>query len=303
MGVPVAHESYNRSGEKVTEFVRRSHMLGSGALSCLDWGGAHARDLIFSHANGFNAQTYTSLLAPLADEFRVLACDLRGHGRSSPPATPELAKDWAIFSEDLEALITEATIGPVVLAGHSLGATASLMAAALPGTRVHAVVLAEPVLLPRVTSGTRGPANSLAQMAAQRRRNFTSFDSALDYFRNRGIFARWPEQVVADYLAGGLVETAEGDLRLACSPEWESAIFSDPPLGIAGIVQNVACPLTILRGSVASTATEQEVAEILRLKPDTRVVTVEGASHFLPIEEPERVREEIRRFAAGPPEY
>jgi pimeloyl-ACP methyl ester carboxylesterase len=272
-------------------------MLGSGTLSCLDWGGPRKRTLLFSHANGFNAQTYTTLLAPLAEDFRVIACDLRGHGRSTLSTGAGLAKGWSVFAEDLRALVAEMADGPVVLAGHSLGATASLMAAAHLAGRVHALVLVEPVLLQPVPSGTRGPANSLAQMAAQRRSNFPSFDAALDYFRNRGIFARWPEQIVADYLAGGLAKTTDGTMRLACSPEWESEIFTDPPFGIAGIVHDVACPLTILRGSFASTATEQQVAAILRLKPDTRVVTIEGASHFLPIEQPERVREEIRRFS------
>lgn len=286
-------------GGDETGFVRRSQMLAAGSVSCLDWGGARARRLLFSHANGFNAQTYASLLAPLSGDFRVLACDLRGHGGSTLPAHPGLAKGWTIFAKDLEGLVATMDGAPVVLAGHSLGATASLMAAARAPALVHAVVLVEPVLLaPLADDGPRA-SNSLSQMAAQRRSVFASTASALEYYRDRGIFARWPEHVVADYLSGGLVESEDGTLRLACSPEWEADIFRDPPFDIAGIAAGVVCPLTILRGTIASTATAGQVAEIRRLKPETRVVTVEGASHFLPIEQPERVRDEIRRFAGG----
>lgn len=272
-------------------------MLESGALSVLDWDGPARPTLLFSHANGFNAQTYVELLSPLAGDLRVLACDLRGHGRTTLPATPGLAKDWSVFADDLIALLTQLDERPAVLTGHSLGATASLFAAARAPDRVAALVLAEPVFLAPLPDGERRSNNSLAQMAAQRRDSFASLQCALDYYRGRGIFARWPDRVVADYLEGGLVEVGDGSLRLACSPEWESEIFRDAPLGIGKIAADVSCPLTILRGSVASTATAGEVADIVRLKPDTRVVEVEGATHFLPIEEPERVREEIRRFA------
>jgi pimeloyl-ACP methyl ester carboxylesterase len=276
-------------------------MLESGTLSFLDWGGPQRRTLLFSHANGFNAQTYTALLAPLARDFRVLACDLRGHGHTNLPASPGLANGWSIFADDIVGFLGALGDAPVVLAGHSLGATASLVAATRAPDLVRALVLVEPVLLPIIPNGTRGANNSLAQMAAQRRNMFSSFAGALDYYRGRGIFARWPEQVIADYLAGGLLDAADGSFRLACMPEWESEIFRDAPLGIGNVVAGVRCPLAILRGSVASTATAGELAKVERLKPDTQVLTVEGASHFLPIEEPARVRDEIRRFANGDP--
>ena len=35
-------------------------------------------DIVFSHANGFNALTYRSILGPLSDRLRILAIDPRG---------------------------------------------------------------------------------------------------------------------------------------------------------------------------------------------------------------------------------
>lgn len=284
-----------------TQPLRRSHRLKAGALSVLDWNGRSRTGLIFSHANGFNAQTYTGLLTPLAPDFHVLACDLRGHGRTALPATPGLARDWSIFADDIVAFVEELGADPLVLAGHSLGATASLFAAARAPHLVAALVLVEPVLLPPVPENVRGANNGLAQAAAQRRSVFPSIAAALDYYRGRGIFARWPDAAVEDYLAGGLIEQADGNFLLACAPEWEAEIFRDAPLGIAKIAAHVKCPVMILRGGAASTATTDEVGEISRLKPDARIVTIEGATHFLPIEKPERVREEIRRFVASDP--
>jgi len=273
--------------------------LGAGAISCLVWPPPPcAATLIFAHANGFNAQTYSSFLAPLSDSFHVFAVDLRGHGFSTVPATSGLAKGWSVFRDDLVALAGQLTESPVILAGHSLGATASLMAAAAAPARVRGLVLIEPVLMPPFRPGAP-PSRDLAQRAAQRRNIFPTLETALRAYRGRSIFTSWPNSVLRDYLKGGLIETAEGSFRLACAPEWEAEIFREPPHAVAAFAGDIACPLTILHGTISSTASPQELDVILRGKPSTRVVKVEGAGHFLPIEQPELVRAEIRRTAAG----
>ena len=60
-----------------------------GSMAAYDLGPAdRAVDVVFSHANGFNARTYLSILGPVAARRRVLAIDLRGHGRSNLPRSP-----------------------------------------------------------------------------------------------------------------------------------------------------------------------------------------------------------------------
>ncbi|MCL6650172.1 MAG: alpha/beta hydrolase, partial [Chloroflexi bacterium] len=47
---------------------------GAGEMAGLEFGPQdRAIDVIFVHANGFNAQTYNTLLAPLAAGLRILA--------------------------------------------------------------------------------------------------------------------------------------------------------------------------------------------------------------------------------------
>ncbi|HEX4156888.1 MAG TPA: alpha/beta hydrolase [Rhizomicrobium sp.] len=279
------------------EPVRRLIATATGIMSCLEWNHPGAECLLFAHANGFNALTYRTLLAPLAAKFHVVACDLRGHGRARLSAQPGLVKGWTIFRDDLLALAEALSERPVIFAGHSLGATASYMAAARSPERVRALVLLEPVLLAPISTGKGGNSNSLAEMAAHRRKVFPSFAAAVDYYRNRGIFARWPEQVLADYLTDGLTDDGDGALHLACAPDWEAEIFREVPFGIAAIADRVNCPVTIMRGTVASTAVDDQTAVILRASPHVAVITIEGANHFLPLEQPERAREELLRAA------
>jgi pimeloyl-ACP methyl ester carboxylesterase len=66
----------------MTEPVRKTVALPDGDVSCLEWPG-NGTPLHFAHATGFNAETYRSLLQPLAETFHIFAGDARGHG--SPP--------------------------------------------------------------------------------------------------------------------------------------------------------------------------------------------------------------------------
>jgi len=286
------------------EPVRIHLPISDGAISCLAWETTGPL-LHFAHATGFNAETYRSIVAPLAERFRIAASDQRGHGFSSLPVRPGLAEGWTVYRDDLVQILDR--LGqPAILSGHSMGATVSLMAAAQRPNRVLGLVLLEPVTIPAMarllrvwTRATgRNPGPDLAQRAAQRRATFPSFEAALAAYTGRGAFRSWPTAIVADYLRGGLVENASRDgVRLACAPAWEAETFRSTPFGTASLVRHVKCPITVLHGSIGSTCVDSEAA--LFARAGARVVKIDGASHFLPMEFSARVREEIVRLAAN----
>jgi pimeloyl-ACP methyl ester carboxylesterase len=277
------------------EPVRKNARLGDGAMSYLEWSGSGMR-LNFAHANGFNAETYKSVLAPLADDFHVFACDQRGQGFSALPTTPGLAHNWTVFRDDLVSYLGCISDVPVVLAGHSMGGAASFMAAAIAPERVRALVLFEPVLVAPIERPGGNPGPDLAERTLKRRSAFPSFESAFEAYRGRGIFKTWPDATVEDYLRGGLKRISDGNWELTCAPVWEAECFRDTPMRISGLAKDIRCPVTIVYGTINSTSFDSEIANIVACRPDTRVVKVEGASHFLPMEHSEIVREEIERM-------
>jgi pimeloyl-ACP methyl ester carboxylesterase len=291
----------------MTGLVRKNLTLPDGDVSILE-GEAGGPLLHFAHATGFNAETYRALLMPLQGRFRVTACDQRGHGFTTLPATPGPQADWGNFGADLARILdTLDPAAPAVLAGHSMGAITSLMVAAAHPERVRGLVLVEPVLVPRFSRLImramrligRGPPKgaNLAEMAAKRRAIFPSFEMALSSYRGRGAFKTWPEATVADYLRGGLVSTGNGtEMRLACDPFWESAVFQHAPPGVARLAARVRCPLTLVYAETSNTTRADEVRQIARLKRDARIVQVPGTTHFLPMERPDVVQDEIARM-------
>ena len=265
-----------------------SNRWGAGQMSVLDFGDPkRAVDLIFVHANGFNAFTYRTLLAPLSGSLRIWAPDLRGHGGTTLPAEGGGRRDWHDHRDDLVALLDVLDGPPVILAGHSMGGTSTLLAAAERPGRVAGLVLLDPViwsrwavaafqlpLLDRIAS--RIP---LVRSALRRRRVFESREQALAAYLGRGAFRGWPEMVLADYLADGLIETAEG-LTLACDPAWEASNYAAQSHDPWRALKRLDCPVTVLKAEGTSPC---HLSENPRGLPHVTVGTVQGGTHFFPM--------------------
>ena len=172
--------------ELTHDFRRRMFAIqtpsGPGEIAAIEFGDmARPIEVIFVHANGFNAMTYRSVLAPLGERLHILAIDQQGHGRS-PQRIPSLDRnDWLLFRDDLVAVLAQLGDHPLLLSGHSMGGTASVLASAARPGRVKGLALFDPVIvgqdaMRRIASG-EAPAFSqspLALGAAKRRAVFAS---------------------------------------------------------------------------------------------------------------------------------
>lgn len=274
-----------------------------GSMSVLDLGErTRPVDLIFVHANGFNAATYRFLLDPLAGERRVLAPDLRGHGRSTLPAVPAWRRDWHDFREDLVALIDAVDGPPMVLAGHSMGAVAALLAAERRQHRVKSVLMLDPVILPRAASllmswplaGRMARRYPLVAAALRRRTRFKDRKEAIDAYRGRGAFRDWPEHVLADYVSDGFREVDDG-VELICAPGWEASNYAAQGHDPWPVLRRMERPVRILkaeRGSTCSLGPAQ-------IKGVTVDVVAEG-NHFFPMIAPDAAQDALSRTLSSP---
>lgn len=282
---------------------RRMIAVPGGQMAAIEFGPAdRALDVVFLHANGFNAATYRTILAPLADRLRILAVDQRGHGRTTLPAIPYAANVWRGYSDDLLALLKALGEAPTVLSGHSMGGTACLLAAAERRDAARRLVLFDPVIITPERAallGEDGMRNSpLAQGALRRRATFASREAAFEAYRGRGAFRTWSDDMLRDYLADGLEDAGDGALRLSCAPEWEAANFSTPSPDAVGGIPDIKATIRILKAEHASTA-QFDAHEAAVLASGATIEIVPGTSHFLPMERLELVREALLAAAQG----
>ena len=273
----------------------------AGPVSALQAG--TGRRLHFAHATGMNAQLYAGLLAPLADDFAITASDARGHGFTGLDRDAAKLTSWEDFAQDLLGLLDVIDSGSAwILAGHSMGATVSLLAAAMRPDRVAGLVLLDPPMLPfdiaaMVRAGTIVP-NPMADQAARRRGIFPSRAEARDAYLGRGVFKSWSDADLDAYLAGGLIDTDAG-VALACTPAFEAATFRAVSPNVEPALARLQCPFILLAGEHGSTVRDPELA-LFAAHPMCRgAERLPGTSHFLPLEAPDAVRAAIARVSSS----
>lgn len=275
-----------------------SNRWGEGQMRVLDFGDPKRPvDLIFVHANGFNALTYRTLLAPLAGSLRIWAPDLRGHGGTTLPAEPGGRRHWHDHRDDLVALLDALDGPPVILAGHSMGGTSALLAAAERPAAVGGMVLLDPVIWSRwVVAAFQLPLLDriaehipLVKSALRRRAVFDSREQAMAAYLGRGAFRGWPEMMLADYIADGLIETDAG-FTLACDPAWEASNYAAQGHDPWRALKRLDCPVTVFKGETASTC---RLPENPRGLPHVSVATVRGGTHFFPMLQADVVRDAL----------
>ena len=95
--------------------------------------------LILLHGFGRTLEDWKSFIPEYSKNFRVIAWDMRGHGRSSNPDTSEVFLH-AKAAEDLLVLLEELKLEKVKAIGHSSGGIVILYAATSEPARFEAIV-------------------------------------------------------------------------------------------------------------------------------------------------------------------
>lgn len=274
----------------------------AGPVSALSAG--NGSRLHFAHATGMNAQLYAGLLEPLLGDFAITASDARGHGFTGLPNDPAVLTSWDQFADDLNALLDVIDRGARwLLAGHSMGAAVSVLAAAQRPGRVAGLVLIDPAMLPfavaaEVRAGLVTP-NPMADQAAKRRGSFPSRADARAAYLGRGVFRSWSDADLDAYLAGGLVDAADGTVALACAPAYESATFRAVSPRIEPALAAISCPFVLLAGEHGSTVQAAEFASLAAHPACIGAERVLGTTHFLPLERPDLVWDAVRAVSSA----
>lgn len=115
--------------------------MSSTKLFLREYGGSgHGQPpVVLLHGLFGSSTNWHSIARRLAESRRVLAPDLRNHGRSTSCAP----MTYPAMAEDLLALLDDQGIGQAVLVGHSMGGKAAMWLALNWPERVHALAVAD----------------------------------------------------------------------------------------------------------------------------------------------------------------
>jgi 3-oxoadipate enol-lactonase len=108
------------------------------------WGTPAAPPMVLLHALGESAADWEDVAPVFAEDWRVYAPDMRGHGRSGWPGEYSLE----LMCADVAGLLDALGLGRVDLIGHSMGGAVGLLLAEQHPQRIARLVL-EDVMAPR----------------------------------------------------------------------------------------------------------------------------------------------------------
>lgn len=91
-------------------------------LAIKEWGNPAGPELLFIHGFAQSGDSWQrQVTSSLAEDFRIITFDLRGHGESDKPARSEAYRDPRRWADDLAAVMSCAELRRPVLIGWSYG--------------------------------------------------------------------------------------------------------------------------------------------------------------------------------------
>jgi len=255
------------------------------AINVWDYGG-DGPTLILCHCTGTCARVWDPIVAQLLPHFRVLAPDARGHGDSGKPHESE-AYAWSHSGLDLVAIVDQLELGDkVYAAGHSAGGAQIAYAQKHHPGLFHQLMLIDAIIAPPSAPLT---SKILSKSALRRRANFNSKAEARERFSMKAPMNRWHVDCLEAYSEHGLTELKNGSAQLKCPPEIESLVY------LHGGAHDVFEILTEYdsTGLILVTGSDSNVKPLVGIQydlvPNAQYSEIEGASHFIPQEEPKSI--------------
>ena len=109
--------------------VEERRVPGAGGVNIFvrEGGNAGGPPILFVHGFLFSSDVFARQFeGPLAEHFRLVAIDVRGHGRSDKPTEESAYTDPEILAEDVASVVTALGLDRPVVVGWSMGSRVAL---------------------------------------------------------------------------------------------------------------------------------------------------------------------------------
>lgn len=247
-------------------------------LHYLDEG--HGDPIVFLHGLGSSGQDWELQTQFFAPRFRVIAPDLRGHGRSGKPAGPY---SIALLASDVTALLDALAIESAHIVGLSLGGLVAQQLAIAAPRRVRRLALTN--TFARLFSG------NVVQMARLLRRGMISLLLPLERSAPRvaaGLFPL-PHQVELRRLAAQRL--ADNDRRA-----YRASIAAIRRFDSRRDVHRIARPTLIVTGDRDDTIPRERQRDLAWRIHHARWEVIRDSGHATPIDQPDIYNELLVSF-------
>jgi len=263
----------------------------------LEWGSPGNPSVVMFHAVGMCSQIWNNAARELARDYHVYSFDLRGHGDTQPP---EGNYTFQQIGEDVASVIQTMGLEGAIGIGHSAGGMSMLIADSMfPGILSKGVLVDTRVGDSPMTLLTPDEQVLRAKRTLQKRTVWESREVMYEAYRDRRAFKAWTDEVFADYIEGNTRPLDDGRVELKCKPVVEETFYeSRAELDTSQVLNGLGGEYVLLVGAYKGAQTPQDAAveHLTRETKGFHLKELGAGSHFVPMEHPALVLQEIRNF-------
>jgi esterase len=256
----------------------------------VEWGPAAAPAVVFLHGITGHARTWDDEARLLADRYRVLVLDQRGHGDTDPAPDGDYSDDALLG--DLVAFTDALGVGRCTLVALSLGGRVAINFAGTHPGRVERLVIVD--IGPEIAPVGRARVGALMAGAPER---FESVEDVVTHMRanaplyTEAMLHHRAQHAVRPLPGGGFTWKYDRALREAIRqgrmrvpadlwPQWRA----------------IACPTLLVRGALSDILSDETAKRMVDELPAARLVVVPGAGHTVPGDQPAAFQSLLREF-------
>lgn len=239
--------------------------------------------LVFLHGWCCDRESWKHQLDAFANDYRIVAIDLGGHGESGKDR-----KQWTIkgLANDVEAVIKQLGLKRVILVGHSMGGTLSLeVAKRMPGVVVGVI-------------GVDTLHNAEYEWPKEQMKQFLSaFESDFKGTMANAIRGMLPEKTDPELVKWITTKAQEQDQKMAIG------LFGDfPNLDMKALFKDAKVPVRCINSAPSFQFAMATAIDINKKYADFNAVIIDGPGHYPMLEKPaefnQKLREVLKEFAA-----
>ncbi|PLX19656.1 MAG: alpha/beta hydrolase [Salinivirgaceae bacterium] len=251
--------------------------------------------IIFVHGLGTYLRAWEKNIEELKSDYRVIAVDLPGYGKSSK--NPHEGS-MTYYASVIVELMDKLNIQSAVLTGHSMGGQISMVTALQYPTRVKKLVLVAPAGFERFSEGQKDwfrdvmtltgvkltPADAVVTNAAY---NFYNMPDYAEFIITDRLAMRAADDF--DNYCYTVVRSVHGMVDQPVIDKLDQ--IKQPTLILFGENDN------LIPNRYLNPGFTKEIAEYGHSKiPNSELVMVPQCGHFLPLEKPDVLNENVRNF-------
>jgi pimeloyl-ACP methyl ester carboxylesterase len=284
---------------------RSQRVAGSNGLELhlLEWS-SEGVPMLLIHGFGNEAHIWDDFAPVVAEHYRVLALDLRGHGDSA--WDPEGRYDYEDQMADLDCVTAALGIDRMVVVGHSLGGRVSMLYAGRHPEKFAGLVIVDSA--PELEA--RGIVRIRMEVEEQRDPSFQSLGEYEEILAHN--YPAATPDALKRMAKNGLKQREDGRYVLKMDTAYRSATAAgmdaaelaareqENARAMWTALEKLPCPTLVVRGAasdiVSADVADRMVDDVLR---DGRLAIVPQAGHSVMTDNPDAFAKAVGEFVLG----